>query len=216
MPDEKNQPTPPVKAPEAAAAPPNSTEAKDTPAPPAAPAIKTSKTDSFESRKMAQLEGDLINAEKLEGTRRLQAVATLRAQMRELRERESKRFSGADIRTPRGNMLHAEEAVAKRPEFHYRYINISAVGKAENAQALGYEKVPDSEGGKTLGDLALFRVSLERHAEMVGAKDVETRRKIDRVKDDLRGEVKEMAAFLRRKGVDIDERRLGVFEGEDK
>jgi hypothetical protein len=175
------------------------------------PAVHTDSRTSFYKQKIAELERQAIEAEQLEGTRRLQAKAQIRAQIRELRERENRRFSGADPRTPRGSILHAEEAISKRPEFHYRFININAPGKADNAKALGYEKVPEDEGGKTLGDLALFRIPFERRAERVAGQEKETQDKIKRFSDDMKGEVREMAKFLRRRGVDINENRLGIF-----
>lgn len=178
---------------------------------PGGPAIHTDSKTEFTKKKIAELERQAIEAEDLEGTRRVQRIAAIRAQIRELRERESRTISGADVRMPRGSMLHAEEAIAKRPEFHYRFVNTSAPGKADNARAMGYEKVPEDEGGKTLGDLALFRISLERRAQIVGARDVETKDRLKRVTDDLKGEVKEMAKFLQHKGVDVDPERLGVF-----
>lgn len=187
--------------------------------PPAAPAVHTNSRTNFNRQKFAELERQALEAEGLEGQRRLQARAQIRAQIRELRERENRSVQGADIRTPRGSILHAEEAISQRPEFHYRFININAPGKADNARAMGYEKVPESEGGKTLGDLALFRISMERRAQVVASQEHQTKERLRKVTEDLRGEVRDAAKFLRSKGVDIDEGRLGVFsdraESED-
>jgi hypothetical protein len=182
---------------------------------PMSPAVATDSKTNFTKQKIEELERQVGDAEQLQGTRRYQAVAAIRAQIRELREREARTWGGADIRAPRGNILHAEEAIAMHPEYHYRLVNILTPGKAENALAMGYEKVPSDEGGKTLGDLALFRIPMERHSVRVGARDVETKRKIQSVAEDLKGEVREMAKFLRHRGVDIDENRLGVFGESD-
>jgi hypothetical protein len=184
--------------------------------PPEAPAVITDPRVDFTKRKLAELEQAAVEAENLEGTRRLQERARLRAQIRELKERENRTYSGADIRTPRGNILHAEEAISKRPEFHYRFVNVSAPGKAANAQAIGYEKVSEEEGGKTLGDLVLFRIPLEKRADRVASQERQTKDDIKKVTEDLRGEVREMARFMKKKGIDIDENRLGVFSDSDE
>lgn len=175
------------------------------------PAIHTGSKTNFAKQKIAELERQAIEAEDLQGTRRVQRVAAIRAQVRELRERESRTIGGADIRMPRGSILHAEEAIAKRPDFHYRFVNVNAPGKADNAKAIGYEKVPEEDGGKTLGELVLFRIPLERHSQVVGARDVETKARLKRVTEDLKGEVKSMAKYLQSRGVDVDPERLGVF-----
>lgn len=186
-------------------------EIRKNPPPPQAPNVITDPRVDFTKKKIAELEQAAVEAENLEGTRRLHERARLRAQIRELKERENATYSGANIRAPRGSILHAEEALAKRPEFHYRFVNMNAPGKADNAKAIGYEKVSEEEGGKTLGDLALFRIPLEKRAERVAGQEKQTKDDIKKVTEDLRGEVREMARFMRRKGLDIDENRLGVF-----
>ena len=86
----------------------------------------------------------------------------------------------------------------------------------DNAKAIGYERVPEDEGGKTLGDLTLFRTPLEKRASRVAGQEQQTKDDIKKVTEDLRGEVREMARFMRRKGLDIDENRLGVFSESEE
>lgn len=193
-------------------------ELRKNPPRPQAPNVITDPRVDFTRNKMIELEQQAVNAENLEGVRRLQARAQIRAQIRELKERENSTYAGADIRAPRGSIINAEEAISKHPEYHYRFVNILAPGKADNAKAMGYEKVTEEDGGKTLGDLSLFRIPLERRAERQAGQEKRTKDDIKKVTEDLRGEVREMAKFLRRKGVDIDENRLGVFSdsGEDE
>jgi len=186
-------------------------ELRNKPAQSQAPAVHTDPRVDFTKQKLAELEQSAVEAESLQGTRRLHERARLRAQIRELKERENATYSGANVRAPRGSILHAEEALAKHPEYHYRFVNMNAPGKADNAKAIGYEKVTEEDGGKTLGDLALFRIPLEKRAERVASQEKQTKDDIKKVTEDLRGEVREMARFMRRKGLDIDENRLGVF-----
>jgi hypothetical protein len=190
-----------------------------TPAPvsaPGAPAVHTDSRVDFTKQKLAELEQAAVEAENLQGTRRLYERARLRAQIRELKERENATYSGANIRAPRGSILHAEEAIMKHPEYHYRFVNMNAPGKADNAKAIGYEKVTEEDGGKTLGDLALFRTPLEKRASRVAGQEQQTKDDIKKVTEDLRGEVREMARFMRKKGIDIDENRLGVFSESEE
>ena len=186
-------------------------ELRQKPPKPQAPNVITDPRVDFTRNKMHELEQQAIEAENLEGTRRLQARAQIRSQIRELKERENATFSGANVRAPRGSILNAEEALQKHPEYHYRFVNILARGKPTMRRRWAMRRLRKSDGGKTLGDLALFRIPLVQRARRQAGQEQQTKDYIKKVTEDLRGEVREMARYLRRKGVDIDENRLGVF-----
>lgn len=199
------------------------TPAKPVPAKPAtaqAPAVHTdprTNERAFYKQRMEEIEAKAKELQVKESQERIAGLAQLRAQLRELRDREAREVGGGNIRTPRGNLINADAAIEKRPEFHYRFVDTTpGKGKAENAQALGYERVPEEEGGKALGGLVLFRTPLEKFAARQAAYDKETSDRLRRAQDEWNAEVREMAKFLRRKGVDITPDQLGISEREEE
>lgn len=92
-------------------------------------------------------------------------------ELREMREKlgrdEAKNGnSGAIPNTPKHILLDGSEIEAKNPEHSIRFVNTSDPSKVARRIRQGYEKVPESEGGKTVGNLAAFRIRKEDKARL--------------------------------------------------
>lgn len=85
--------------------------------------------------------------------------------------------SGAVPNTPKAMLLDATTAQGKSPNHRLRWVSIADASKVSGRIAEGYERVPDDEGGRSLGNLALFRIPKEQYDRKVQAiKDLNERR----------------------------------------
>lgn len=75
--------------------------------------------------------------------------------------------SGAIPRAPKEILLMPTDKERADTDHHYRFINTSDPGRvAARMQAEGYERVPESEGGRRIGEsLQLFKQPREKHEE---------------------------------------------------
>lgn len=69
--------------------------------------------------------------------------------------------SGAIPNTRKRDLLDANDTVKSNPDKHYRWVNVQNTDKATRHVEGGYRRVPDSEGGKQVGNLALFSIPKE-------------------------------------------------------
>ena len=123
---------------------------------------------------------------------------------------------GAPIRTPAGAMLDAtstQEAVG--PEKHVRWLNLRNTSKMITRKMEGYVRVPESEGGKAIGDeMATFVISRERRDARVSAETAENKRRLMSHKSDMERLAESTAKALKdNHGIDVDPRRLFSDEG---
>lgn len=142
------------------------------------------------------------------------AVDAIKAKM-EVQERTT--VPGAFDRTPKGKMLDAsstEKSVG--PDKRVRWLNLKDPNKVAMRQQEGYVRVPESEGGKVLGDeMATFAIPRERHEARVAAQNAENKRRLVAHKTDMERLAENTARVLRdQHGISVDPRRLFRDEGE--
>lgn len=102
----------------------------------------------------AQVDGTTVHTDVASAGR-----AEQRAQMEALNRIEAQTVPGARSRLPKERMLDATEIAAKDPDHHYRFVNVKDNNKAVSRIEEGYSKVPQEEGGRSLGDeLTLMKI----------------------------------------------------------
>lgn len=67
--------------------------------------------------------------------------------------------SGAVPLATKQMLLDASDVVKRHPNLRLRWVNVNNREKAEMRQHNGYVRLPDSEGGRQVGNLALFACS---------------------------------------------------------
>lgn len=77
--------------------------------------------------------------------------------------------SGAVPLTPKQALLDASDLADAHPDRHYRWLNTGNAEVIRLRRQEGYERVPESEGGRQVGGLGLFVQSAERHRERTEA-----------------------------------------------
>lgn len=133
-----------------------------------------------------------------------------------LKRQEEITVPGAFTRTPKAQMLDAsstQEAVG--PDKHVRWLNLKDGNKVAVRQMEGYVRVPESEGGKALGDeMATFAIDRKRHDARVSAQQEENTRRLASHKTDMEKVAESTARILRDKyNISVDARRLFTDEG---
>lgn len=83
--------------------------------------------------------------------------------------------SGAIPLTPKAQLLDATDVQSQHADKRLRWVNTQNAEKAQLRQAQGYERVPVAEGGRQVGNLALFALSKDEYNRRVA--DVERRNK---------------------------------------
>lgn len=168
------------------------------------PTIVTSKTDSPFKVKQRSLEVEL---KALSDNRTRQAVehrATINMQLEELRTIEAQRFSGANPRTPRGNLLRADQAQQEHPDLHLRYVNESIQGRADLLQSIGWQRL----GGQG-GDTVLWGIPREKWAEGERLKRADTERGLRKATSGSKdSNIEELQRHFDKEGVNVDVREV--------
>lgn len=136
---------------------------------------------------------------------------------KQLASQEAKEVLGAPTRTPKGLLLDArdtQEAVG--PDKHVRWLNLKDPNKVAARQLEGYVRVPESEGGKALGDeMATFAIDRKRYDARVAAQEAEGKRRLVAHKTDMERLAENTAKVLRDQyNIDVDPKRLFRDEGE--
>jgi len=130
---------------------------------------------------------------------------------------EAKTIPGAPVRTPKEQLLDARSTQEKLgPEVHVRWLNTKNPDKVAARQAEGYVLVPESEGGKRIGDeMATFAISRKTHEARVAAQKAENKRRLTSHKTDMEVLAENTARTLRDKyDIRVDPKRLFSDEGE--
>jgi hypothetical protein len=106
-----------------------------------------------------QLSGTMTDSEK---------KSELRRQMEEIDRLERKTGpSGATPLTPKAQMLDASDVQKQHKGKRVRWVNVAQAEKAEGRRHEGYERIPAAEGGKQVGNLALFAIPEGAYQEKI-------------------------------------------------
>lgn len=88
-------------------------------------------------------------------------------------------FSGAVPNTPKAALLRADGAQEKLSGHRLRWVNIADAAKVSGRIAEGYERVSEADGGRQMGNLALFKVPNEVYDRKVRAIEEENARRLN-------------------------------------
>lgn len=136
---------------------------------------------------------------------------------KKLAAQEAQTVPGAPVRTPKEVMLDATSTQkAVGPEGRVRWLNLRNADKVAMRKVEGYVLIPESEGGKRIGDeMATFAISRKSYDARVAAQEAETQRRLKSHKTDMEVLAENTARVLKDKhGIDVDPRRLFRDEGE--
>lgn len=138
---------------------------------------------------MAETTGDLLN---------------------KLKRQEEKEVPGAPSRTPKQALLDASSVQAKHPDKYIRWVSLRDSNKIAIRQAEGYTVLPESEGGKRLGDeLVLMAAPKKVHEQRVARQEEENNRRLNMHNADWEQLAESIAKTLRdQHGIKIDARTL--------
>ncbi|HEY6022405.1 MAG TPA: hypothetical protein VIY48_21860 [Candidatus Paceibacterota bacterium] len=143
-----------------------------------------------------------------------QARQNLRSMSDALAHIEAQQLSGAPSLTPKEVMLDISDLKAQHPDKYFRWVNIKSPGNADVRRVNGFIRVPESEGGRQLGDeLALFVcTAANRDRQLANFKRLNESR-LQAHKADVEQLAEGIAKELRDKhGIKINAERLLITE----
>lgn len=105
-------------------------------------------------------------------------------QIRALERLEGKFEGGAASLSPKEQLLNADEAKKQNPDSHVRWLSLRNTEKLDARMEEGYAKIPESEGGRQLGDsMALFRIPRQLSDARIKRQEEATRARAGAVKE---------------------------------
>lgn len=121
---------------------------------------------------------------------------------------------GANVLAPKQALLDARDVEAKRPDKRVRWVSLRNPDKMLARKSEGYSIVPESEGGRRLGDdLVLMEIDRKVYDARVARQEKMNKDRLKQHKTEMEGLAERMAKQLRDQGIDIDVNRLLVNEG---
>lgn len=126
--------------------------------------------------------------------------------------------SGAIPLTPKGMLLDTsvEQAMDANKEKRLRWVNVGSAEKAQQRVMEGYERVPDSEGGRRVGNLALFRTAMANYDRRVQVVNKRTKDRLTAHESEVERMAEDVARVLRDKhGIKIDAERILYRENKE-
>lgn len=122
--------------------------------------------------------------------------------------------SGAVPNTPKGHLLDLTEVQRKHPGKRVRFVNVANKEKAQKRTEVdGYERVPESEGGKQVGNLVtmaiprpVYEERVAKIAKMNKERMVAHNKEVERMAEGVARELRD------RHGIQVDAERLVIKE----
>lgn len=113
-------------------------------------------------------------------------------------------------------LLDPSKAEEQNPGKRVRWVNLKNAARVQGRQAGGYERIPEAEGGRQVGDLALFRLpegEYEKRVEALRKLNSERLQAHNREAEQIADEI---ARQLRdRHGVDVNPETIYGVRGGD-
>lgn len=126
--------------------------------------------------------------------------------------------SGAIPLTPKGMLLNTdvEQAMDANKDKRLRWVNVGSAEKAQQRVMEGYERVPDSEGGRRVGNLALFRTAMANYERRVQVVNKRTKERLTAHESEVERMAEDVARVLRDKhGIKVDAERILYRESKE-
>jgi hypothetical protein len=121
--------------------------------------------------------------------------------------------SGAIPNTPKRQLLDVREVIEKHPDKRVKWVNEGVPDKVMSRKQQGYEKLPESEGGRRVGNLALYTLPRGVYEGRVKAQETENKARLDAYKSDVQQAAESVARELRdRHGIKVDPNRILIEE----
>lgn len=131
-----------------------------------------------------------------------------------LQRQEETSTAGANVLTPKQQLLDAREVEKQNPDRRVRWVSLKNPDKMLSRKMEGFEILPEDKGGRRLGDnLVLMSQPRERYEQRVKAQEKLAKQRLNQHRDEMRNLAEGLAKQLRdRHGIDIDVDRLLVNE----
>lgn len=121
--------------------------------------------------------------------------------------------SGAVPFTPKQALLDPGDVVTQNPDKRFRWVNVNNAEKAQQRTAQGYERVGHAEGGRQVGNLALFAIPRQVYEQRVAAIKEMNERRLSAHKTEVEQMAVSVARELRdRHGIKVDAERILIQE----
>lgn len=130
--------------------------------------------------------------------------AAAKAQIEEMqakldREERKNGSSGAIPLATKQTLLDGSDVAKKMPDKRLRWVNVSIAEKVQLRQNQGYTRVPASEGGRQVGNLALFELPRDVYEERVKELQKRHQERLVAHKGEVEAEAEAVARVLRDK-----------------
>lgn len=127
---------------------------------------------------------------------------------------EAQTLSGAASLTPKELMLDLSDLQKAHPDKHFRWVNIKAPGVADRRRLDGYLRLPESEGGRVIGDeVAVFVTSQRIHEHRLAQLKETNKARLSAHQADVERVAEYVVRELRDKyGIKVDLDRILVNE----
>ena len=113
--------------------------------------------------------------------------------------------SGAVPNASKQQLLDATDIVDARPNERVRWVNVGNPEKAQLRQSQGYERIPLAEGGRQVGNLALFSTSRENYERRVDEVNRVSKERLSAHKKDVEKVAEAVVRELRdRHGINVE------------
>lgn len=129
----------------------------------------------------------------------IKEVQDLKEQKEKLAKAESNTVPGANVMSPKQNLLDASDVEAANPDLRVRWLNTKNAEKVITRQAEGYVRLPEEKGGRSLGgEMALFAIPrsqyearVKRQEQMANDRLIQHERDAERMADAIARELKD-------------------------
>ena len=133
------------------------------------------------------------------------------ADLRRMEEKEGR--SGAVPNLAKMQLLDAAEVQKRHPDKHIRWINIGSTERAQLRQSQGYVVLPESEGGKKVGNLALAYIPRKLYEMRIAELKKINKTRLNSHRTEMEATAEAVAQILRDKNVDISAGKILISEG---
>jgi hypothetical protein len=138
-------------------------------------------------------------------------IAEMQKELEAIERKEGR--SGAVPLGPKGKLLEANEVEDALPHKRLRWVNINS-DKAQIRQNTGYERVAIGDGGRQVGNLALFAIDRQEYERRVELQAEVNRKRLEAHKAEVSEMAESVAKLLRdRHGVNVNPRDFMINEG---